>query len=199
MHTRRTLIKRGLFGGALLAVGGGTGLLLRRGALVDLPAGGLKVLGRREYAVLDAIARRIIVPQPGFPTVDEVKVAAVCDDVLARGDETLQVELRQLLELFDNALAGFLLGARITPFTRLEPSEQDVVLREWMNSRLAIRRTGFLAIRILVTAVYYGSALTWAAVGYGGPPKAFHDPNAPVWKGGGAPRPPGPGVWVEPT
>jgi len=26
----------------------------------------------------------------------------------------------------------------------------------------------------------------------------IHDPNAPVWKGGGEPRPFGNGTWIEP-
>ncbi len=199
MITRRSLIKRGIFGGALLALGGAGGLALRRGASVTLPQGGLKVLGAREYAVLEAIARRLVTPAPGAPTPDELEVAAGCDRVLDRTDETSQVEVRQLLELFDNALAGFLLSGRVTPFTKLEPAEQDQVLNEWATSRLALRRTGFLALRALVTAVYYGDPKTWASVGYPGPPKAFHDPNAPVWRGGGEPRPAGNGVWVEPT
>jgi len=199
METRRTFIKRGLFGTALLTLGGGAGLLLRRGAAVTLPAEGLKVLGAREYAVLDAITRRIIVPLKGWPSVDEVRVAFNCDRILALTDETSQVEVRQLLELFDNALAGFLLGLRVTPFTKLDAAAQDDVLKEWMTSRLELRRTGYTALRTLVTSAYFQSPLVWPAVGYGGPPRAFHDPNAPVWKGGGEPRPPGPGVWVEPT
>lgn len=200
MQTRRSLIKRGIFGGALLALGGGTaGLLFRRGAEATAPAEGLLVLGRREYAVLEAVARRVITPQPGWPSPDELRVAFTCDRVLALADETSQVEVRQLLELFDNALAGFLLGRRVTPFTRLPPEEQDAVLAEWRTSRLELRRTGYVALRALVTSAYYGNPQSWAAVGYNGPPKAFHDPNAPVWKGGGEPRPPGNGVWVEPT
>ena len=199
MQTRRSFIKRGFFGGAVLALGGAGGLVLRRGADVAIPAGGLLVLGKREYAVLEALARRIVTPQPGFPSPDEVQVALTCDRVLAMADETTQVEVRQLLELFDNALAGFILGGRITPFTRLPPDEQDRVLHEWLTSRLSIRRTGYVALRTLVTSAYYGNPKTWSAVGYNGPPRAFHDPNAPVWKGGSEPRPPGPGVWVEPT
>ncbi|MBL8950832.1 MAG: gluconate 2-dehydrogenase subunit 3 family protein [Myxococcaceae bacterium] len=199
MITRRSLIKRGIFGGALLTFGGGAlGLALRRSEPVTLPAGGLKVLGAREYAALVAIARRIVTPKPGAPTADALDVAAGCDRVLAQADETSQVEVRQLLELFENALAGVLLGGRITPFSKLAPEEQDLVLHEWATSRFVLRRTGYLALRSLVTAVYWGNPKTWASVGYSGPPKAFHDPNAPVWKGGGEPRPPGPGVWVEP-
>jgi hypothetical protein len=199
MQTRRSFIKRGLVGSALLALGGGSGLLLRSSKLVDPPAEGLKVLGKKEYAVLDAVSRRILPARPGFPTVDETRIAFTCDRVLAMTDETSQVEMRQLLELFENALAGFIFGGRITPFTKLDGEAQDKVLHEWATSSIAIRRTGFLAIRALVTSAYYGNPLTWSAVGYGGPPKAFHDANAPVWKGGGEPRPPGNGVWVEPT
>jgi hypothetical protein len=199
METRRAFIKRGVFGTALLTVGGASGLAFRRSALVDLPPEGLLVLGRRELSVLDAVARRLIVPAPGAPSLDEARVAFRCDRILALADETSQVEARQLLQLFESALAGFLFGARVTPFTRLGPDAQDEVLREWMTSRLEVRRTGYSALRSLVTAAYYGNPITWATAGYPGPPKAFHDPNAPVWKGGGAPRPPGPGVWVEPT
>jgi hypothetical protein len=199
METRRSILKRGLLGSALLLLGGGTGLAFRRSRLVELPSEGLLVLGAREFAVLDAVSRRLITPQPGFPSVDEVRVAFGCDRLLAMTDETSQVELRQLLELFESALGGLLFGGRVTPFTQLSAEEQDQVLHEWMTSRVAIRRTGYLALRTLIHGVYYSSPKAWSAVGYSGPPSAFHDPNAPVWKGGGAPRPPSPGIWVEPT
>jgi hypothetical protein len=196
VETRRSVLKKGLIGTALLTLGGGLGLALRSSKHVPLPAEGLKVLGMREYWVLDAIARRFIVPMEGFPTVDDVRIAYQCDRILESADVTSQMELRQLLNLFENALANFVLGGRIKPFSQLSPDEQDAVLHEWQFSKLALRRTGFMALRSLVMAAYYGSPKTWPAVGYGGPPVAFHDPNAPVWKGEG-PRPPGNGVWVE--
>jgi hypothetical protein len=199
MQTRRSFIKRGIFGGALLALGGAGGLALRRGVPATLPAEGLKVLGAREYAVVEALARRMIVPQPGFPSPDELRVAFECDRVLEKADETTQVEVRQLLQLFENALVGFVFGRRVTPFTKLLAEEQDQVLNEWMTSRLALRRTGFVALRTLVVSAYYGNPKAWPAVSYPGPPRAFNDPNAPVWKGGGEVRPPSPGIWVEPT
>jgi hypothetical protein len=34
-------------------------------------------------------------------------------------------------------------------------------------------------------------------VNYPGPPRGFHQPDAPVWKGGGQPRPEGNGVFHE--
>jgi len=80
------------------------------------------------------------------------------------------------------------------PFTLLEPDEQDRALRAWQDSSIELRRTGFQAIRTIVIASYYASPKTWKAVGYDGPPSGFYDQNAEVWKGGGAPRPPGNGV-----
>jgi hypothetical protein len=99
--------------------------------------------------------------------------------------------------LFENALPNFLFGLRTTPFTLLSADEQDEVLKEWMTSRVPLRRTGFLALRTIVMSAYYQNPKVWPAVGYPGPPPNIHDPNAPVWKGEGQPRPPGNGVMVE--
>ncbi|HET9451941.1 MAG TPA: hypothetical protein VFO83_13715, partial [Aggregicoccus sp.] len=74
-------------------------------------------------------------------------------------------------------------------FTRLSPEAQDAVIADWRDSGLALRRTGFQALRALAAGAYYSSPRVWPAVGYPGPPSALHDPAAPVWKGGGAPRP----------
>ena len=63
--SRRSLIKRGLLGGALLAVGGAGFLTVRRGATVALPADGLLVFTPAQFAVLDAVARRMVRPRAG--------------------------------------------------------------------------------------------------------------------------------------
>lgn len=173
---------------------GGVGFLgtrsTRRGTPPPKP---LSVLDEDEYAVMDAIAARIVAPAPDAPPLGETAWNA--DQLLAASDPSVQKEVKQLLGLFENALAGFLFGGRVTPFTRLEPAEQDRVLREWQQSRLLVRRTGFSALKTLAVAGYYGTSRTWAFMSYPGPPKAFHDPNAPVWKGGGQPRPDSPGIW----
>lgn len=195
--SRRTLLVRGVFGGALLLMGG-AGFLLSRGTRrVKLPAEPLSVLDQDEYAVVHAIAGRVIAPAPDAPTLDELNVAWQVDQLLTRVDPAAQKEVKQLLGLFESALGGFVFGLRRRPFTQLDPADQDQVLHEWQHSRLTLRRTGFQALRTLVLAAYYASPKTWASVGYPGPPMAFHDPNAPVWKGGGQPRPEGPGVFHE--
>ena len=194
--SRRSLIKRGLLGGALLAAGGAGFLALRGGAPVSLPPDGLLVFTPAQFAVLDAVARRMVRPRPGWPTVDQIGVARAADRIAARVEPSAQKELRQLLGLFENGLAGFLFGGRTRPFTRLDGEEQDRVLAEWRDSRLAVRRTGHAALRTLVLAGYYQSPSVWPAVGYSGPPGIFADAaSQPEWRGGDQPRPDGNGVW----
>ncbi len=196
---RRGFLKKGLIGGALLALGGGTALFLRGGKERALPADGLLALSPREHAVVMALADRMIRPTGAYPTIDAMQVGLNADRILTKVDDTALMEMKQLLNLFENALPNFLFGMRFAPFTQMTADEQDAVLREWMTSGLELRRTGYGALRGLVLAAYFVKPETWAAMGYPGPPKGFHDPNAPVWKGGGAPRPPSAGIWVEPT
>ncbi|MCP3138078.1 hypothetical protein [Pyxidicoccus xibeiensis] len=189
--TRRRLLKRGLFGGALLALGGSAALATRGGLSLPLPPEGLQVLGPREYATLQALARRAFPPRPGWPDADTARVALTADGLLARGDPAVAKEVKDLLGLFDNALAGFLFAGRVTPFSRLAPEAQDAAFEAWRTSRLVLLRTGHQALRTLVYSAYYVHPAAAAATGYV-PPEGFHDANAVAWKGEG-PRPaPGP-------
>jgi Gluconate 2-dehydrogenase subunit 3 len=193
--SRRSLLKRGLLGGSLLAVGGLGFLALRGGRAVALPPEGLRVFSPREYAVLDAVAHRLVRPRAGWPTVEEVGVALAADRIAERTEPSARKELKQLLGLFENGLAGFLFGARTRPFTALDGEEQDRVLGEWRDSALAIRRTGFTALRTLVLAGYYRSPRVWPPMGYPGLPPGIYRPDAPEWRGGDTPRPDDNGVW----
>jgi hypothetical protein len=194
MQTRRSIIKRGLLGGALLFVGGALSLALRKSAKVPVPSEGLLVLTEREHAVMEAVALRMLVGAPGLSTA---RLGLACDRLASKADATAQVELRQLLQLFENALPNFVFGGRWAVFTKQAPEEQDATLREWRDSKLIVRRSGYNALRALAMGAYYSNAAVWPFVHYPGPPAAFHDANAPVWKGEG-PRPAGNGVWVEP-
>jgi hypothetical protein len=170
--TRRQLLRRGLFGGALLLLGGGGLLALRPGRSATLPKEGLKVLDHREYALVQAVADRMIPQLPELPR-PEVDVGARVDGIIAGLSPSAQRELKQLFGLFDNALFGFLFGGQTRPFTLLEPADQDEVLGQWRDSRLAVRRTGFAALRGLVMGAFYSAPAAWPLVGYPGPPEGF--------------------------
>ena len=196
-NSRRGFLKKGLFGGLLLALGGGAFLATRRSAQVPMP-GGLQVLNASEYAVMWAIVQRFAPAHEGFPAADSINTTVAADGILALLEEVTQGEIKQLLMLFENALPNFLFGGRTSPFTQLNPTEQEEVLAEWRDSRLTLRRTGYRALRGIAIAAYYGNKATWSAVGYPGPLPGIHDPNAPVWKGGDEPRPLGNGTFIEP-
>ncbi len=197
--SRRGFLRKGLLGGAILALGGGAALGLRGGKQVELPPEGLLALSPREYAVVLAVAARLMPISGDFPAQDKVRVGFNADRILTKVDATALAEMKQLINLFENALPNFLFGMRVTPFTQMGEADQLKTLEEWMTSRLTLRRSGFTALRGLALAAYFVKPETWAATGYPGPPKGFHDPAAPVWKGGGEVRPPSPGIWVEPT
>lgn len=194
--SRRSFLKTGFWGGVLLALGGAGFLATRGTKLIPLPKAGLKVLSEKEYAVMAAIAARVVRPRTNFPSVEEVSLAEACDLVIARADGGVQKELKQLLGLFENALTNAVFDRRFKPFTELSGDEQDAVLHDWERSGLELRRTGFQALRTIAVAAYYGNPKTWGAVGYAGPPP-LHDKTAEVWKGGGTPRPPSLGQWTE--
>ncbi|MBX7114141.1 MAG: gluconate 2-dehydrogenase subunit 3 family protein [Myxococcaceae bacterium] len=187
--TRRGVLKKGLFGGALLLLGSSGWLASRATKRVPLPEEGLKVLSPRQYAVLHALAEALIPASGAFPSAEKLRVAFEADRILERVDVTAQTEITALIGLFENALANAIFGQRLRPFTQLEPTEREKAALEWRDSRLAVRRTGFRALRGLLMAAYYGNPAVFAAIGYAGPPQGLHDAHAPVWKGGGTPRP----------
>jgi len=160
---RRTFLKRGLAGGAVLLLGGGT-LAVLPTKEVAAPTRALAVIGARGFQVLAAVAQRVV-PD----TVDAAFVAHGVDDLLRRAAPEAQADFNNLLGLFENALPGLIFDGRVLPFTRLSPESQDRVLRSWRDSRLALRRNGYQALRRICLATAYADERTWPAVGYAPP------------------------------
>ncbi len=167
--TRRGFLKKGLVGGVLLALGGAGWLATRR--TWPAPVGGpLQVLTPEEAAVVLAIADRLVPLRAGFPRPLKVGVPRKVDGIIAMAHPATQKEVKQLLLLFENALAGLLFERQLRTFTASSPEEQDARLAGWAHSRVTLRRTGYRALKRLVYAAYYASPETYAAVGYRGPP-----------------------------
>jgi hypothetical protein len=123
-----------------------------------------------EFSILAAAADRIAPAAPGFPSPEEAEVAERIDALLAGLHPGLAGEIRQLLHLFDNALAQLVLDGKPRTFTSMDAAEQDAVLRSWQTSGLALQRTGFVVLKGLVVAAYHANPITYEAVGYPGPP-----------------------------
>jgi hypothetical protein len=165
---RRAFIRRGLFGGLLLAVGGSVGLAAWPGARAARPTRPLRALDQRQLAVLAAIAARTVTA----PGADAVEIAQRDDAQMALAPAEARADFtRRLLLLFENALAGLVFDGRTRPFTRLSPAAQDAVLAAWRDSRLVVRRSGYAVLRKLTQAAWYASPEAWADTGYPGPPQ----------------------------
>jgi hypothetical protein len=167
---RRSFLKWGLAGGALLALGGGTWLATRRTRPSPAIAGPLSALTLQEATVLLALSERLVPPRPGFPAPLDVDLPRRADAVVASLGEEARAELKQLIRLFENALAGLLLDGQLRTFTDAGPEQQDARIRSWQTSRFRVRRTGYKALKRVVYAAYYGAPATWSALGYPGPP-----------------------------
>lgn len=168
--SRRALIQRGVVGGILLACGGTTWLALRPTVRRPLPQAPLKVLTQAQYSVLLAVVERCV-PDPISTEPERQSTVLRIDQTLAVADRRTRADVTQLLGLLDNALVGFVLDGTARPFTALRGTEQDEALESWRRSRLAVRRTGYQALRRLVTAHFYADPAAQAAIGYPGPPK----------------------------
>jgi hypothetical protein len=183
VETRRGLFKKTLGGALLLAAAGAVPVALRK-TRERAPRKPLRFFTPAEYSVFAAATDRILATSPLEPSTElgppssrpagplpaEVNVAEKADAFLAPLDAASAKDLKQLLMLFDNALFSVVMGGPPRPFTRMSPDEQDRHLRSWATSRLAIRRTGFQALKRLAAAIYFGSPETYASVGYPGPP-----------------------------
>ena len=164
---RRTFIRRGLWGGLLLAVGGSIGLAAWPTDRRLKPRNRLRALDERQFAVLAAIASRTVTA----PGADPVLIAERVDAQMSWAYPEVRADFGKLLLLFDNALAGLLFDGRPQPFTHLSPEAQDGVLAAWRDSRLVVRRSGYGVLRKLTQAAHYAAPEGWADTGYPGPPQ----------------------------
>src|SRR4051812_16051734 len=112
---RRQFLRRGVFGGALLALGTGTGLALFPSLVKYRPRKPLEVLTPARFNVIATIASRVVTN----PGADPVDIAHTIDQALDRAVPEAQTDIGKLLDLFESGLAGLLLDGRPHPFTQL--------------------------------------------------------------------------------
>jgi hypothetical protein len=166
--SRRSFLKKGLIGGALLALGGGA-LAVYPSKEVGVATAPLEALEPRAFQVLVAFASRVITASGSNP----VTIAHGADHTLSYALPETQEAINKLLGLFENALPGLLFDGRLQPFTRLSAQAQDAVLESWRTSRIELRRTGYQALRKLVLAAYYMEESSWGPLAYA-PPRGFN-------------------------
>ena len=169
MLTRRMMLKYGFFGAGILAAGG-IGLSLQSTKMIQASTS-LQVLTETEFSILHAICERLLPQNGNFPAASELQIAEQIDSILNTADTFVQSEMKQVLQLIENALLGTLFDGHYKTFTQSTPEEQDKLLLSWQHSSLSLRRSAFKALNSLCGAAYYANPKTYSLVGYDGPPE----------------------------
>ena len=162
---RRSFLKRGIFGGVLLVVGGGALVAVIPGDTSVKPSGMLYSISERAFPVLAAVAARVLAGTTAKP----VDIAMSVDTALRWASPEARKDLTSALLLLENALGGLLLRGKATPFTELDEAAQDAALYAWRDSKLVLLRGAYHALRKLCLAAHYATPAGWPDTGYGGP------------------------------
>ncbi len=166
---RRTLLKVGALGSAVLAVAGGAAWVFTERAWSGqaLTATGRQVLGAVARAVLD-----------GTLPADAAAAQAAIDAHLARMNTTVvgmppgvQAEVNELLTILGTAAGRIGLAGLTTAWGQASVAQLQGVLQDMRTSSLAPKQQAYHALRDLTHAAYFADAGTWAAMGYPGPNK----------------------------
>jgi hypothetical protein len=162
---RRSFLKVGVFGGLLLAIGGGLAIGLRPGDRSVRPTRALNVISEAAFPVLVAVAARVTRGTSASP----IEIAQRVDEALRFAPRQSQKDLDQVLKLLENALGGLLLRGQGTPFTLLDEAGQDAALIAWRDSSVGLLRGAYHGLRKLCLAAHYANAESFAEVSYPGP------------------------------
>lgn len=159
---RRQLLKFGLVGFGLVALGGGGAALWKPALQNDrLTHAGRQALGALARAVLDG----------SLPVGDAALNQHLdhLDGVVQRMPPAVRAELQQLFSLCTNAGGRWLLWGGLTPLHELSLNEVQALLLAMRHSKLALRQQAYFALRDLNAAAHFAQPGAWNALGYPGP------------------------------
>ena len=114
--------------------------------------------------VLESLADRMIAAEEPGVTPRDLGVAAGIENYLSTLPAHLQRDLGRLILLFEYLPP--LIIFRLSTFSRLEPSGQDIYIEAWGTSRFGMLRTGFRVLKNLCVSAYYQNPASWNAIGY---------------------------------
>jgi hypothetical protein len=162
---RRTLIKLGLVGGAVLAVAAGSLALIqparREGKLT---ARGREVFAALALVVLDGWL-------PAEPALRAPAVQAHLDRVeatLAALPPALQAEVDELFTVLGSTAGRLALTGLRSDWSVATLAELTAALQGMLESSLAVRQQAFHAMRDLTNGSYMADPAAWVAIGYPG-------------------------------
>tara|TARA_R110000868_G_scaffold74298_3_gene214814 strand:+ start:1668 stop:2213 length:546 start_codon:yes stop_codon:yes gene_type:complete len=168
--SRRSLLKVGLLGTALLGTAGLTATL--SGCSANTPKAGFAVIRESDLPFLQAL-----IPVMLAGAVDPAQMPQAISATIENLDYSLNHLSPELLKLTVQLFDVLTLPLTRGPLTGVWGSWQnaapaDVVafLERWQNSSLALLKMGHASLLQLVMMSWYSRAESWAHCGYPGPP-----------------------------
>lgn len=152
---RRLLTLLGIGGGAAVLVGLGY-----RAISLGTAGPGLRALTANEYATARALADSLFPAEGALPDGNEVRVAEGFDAMVADSDPLAKRLFKVLLRGIEWAP---LPAGRFSHLDR--PARREALLA-WENSGIALRRSGFQTLKILMGTVYFEDARVRKAIGW---------------------------------
>ena len=129
---------------------------------------GLRFFDATETEILTQVMERVVDSgRVDAPRVRDTGAVAAVDTLCRSLDPTVTEPLPLLLRMFE--YGPFFFDFMFSRFTQMTNAEKDASLRAWMESRIALRRVGFTALRNLCFVGWYGQDATWPLIGYRGP------------------------------
>lgn len=168
--SRRSLLKVGLLGTALLGTAGLTATL--SGCSASTPKAGFAVLRETDLPFLQAL-----IPVMLAGAVTPAQMPQAISDTLKNLDYSLNHLSPELLKLTVQLFDVLALPITRGPLTGVWGSWQNAsavdiqaFLERWQNSSLALLKMGHASLLQLVMMSWYSRAESWAHCGYPGPP-----------------------------
>lgn len=168
--SRRSLLKVGLLGTALLGTAGLTATL--SGCSASTPKAGFAVIRETDLAFLQAL-----IPVMLAGAVPPAQMSQAVSGTIASLDYSLNHLSREMLKLTVQLFDVLALPITRGPLTGVwgswenaSPADVQAFLERWQNSSIGLLKMGHASLLQLVMMSWYSRAESWAHCGYPGPP-----------------------------
>jgi hypothetical protein len=163
---RRPILRATLALGSLVLMGGVGGALgLRGGARA---VSGLRALSDQEYTTVAALASALFPSGEGFAVgADDVDLARAFDAFLVDAPSYDRSDLKKAIFLVE--YGPMIFEHRATTFRHLSASDRLAHFTRWAESEELVRRQAALALRKILSVLFYDRPEVWPHIGYDGP------------------------------
>lgn len=158
---RRTFLKAGLAGSAVLAAGGLVAWLAGRDAARDRE----EVLA----ALIPVLLEGALPEEAGERARALARCSEAVDTAIAGLSPAAQQEAAQLFALLAIGPSRALATGITVGWERASPQAVRAFLQRWRLHDWALYRSGYHALHDLVLGAWYADEASWPAIGYGGP------------------------------